>query len=137
MPALTRHHLAESIPRVGASAGTEHLISTGKQFLTLTGHAKLEPGGVLETAAAPLMHTPLETCITDLLAPNLAPPIDSFVNRVDEPRVDLASSSRSHVHTLWALLDQLSILLMKCFNADQENLGIGSANVTPTSTPFA
>lgn len=116
-------------------AGTEYFVSAGERLLPLTANANFEPGDILVLAAAPLMHTPLETCVTNPPAPNGA---------LRQNALSTVSMSVSltlpiypyHMFTLWTLLDQLPTLLMKCFHVYHQNFGIVSRKCGTSFPPI-
>ena len=59
-PALTGHYMVDLLPAHDDSNPSERFVSSGRQFIPLTGYQYLEPGDVLGTASSPLLRVPLK-----------------------------------------------------------------------------
>ena len=57
--ALTGHYIVDIIFTHDGHNPSEHFVGSSRQIIHLSGHRDLEPGNILGTASAPLVHVPL------------------------------------------------------------------------------
>ena len=55
-PALTGHYMVDILPVTADSNPLERFVSSGRQWIPLTGYQDLEPDDILGTALSPLLH---------------------------------------------------------------------------------
>ena len=118
-PALTGQYMVDLLPVNDDSYPLERFVSSGRQFIPLTGYQDLEPGDILGTASSPLLRVSLEALsLHDVLAdvsalaesptppsPQPVPPPNITSDSSDEPPPELLDrldpSQRESFLRLW------------------------------------
>ena len=72
-PALTGHYMVDLPLAPNSSDPSERFVSSGRQFIPLTGYQDLEPGEVLGTASPPLFRVPLSALTLQNARPTSQP----------------------------------------------------------------
>ena len=118
-PAHTGHYMVDLPPAPDSSDPLERFVSSGRQFVPLTGYHDLEPGDVLGTASSPLLRVPLEamtlhnvpTDVSALAESSTTPPSPSLTTASDfrdEPPPELLNrldhNQRESFLRLWNTL---------------------------------
>ena len=61
--ALTGHYIVDMISTHDCQYPSEHFVGSSRQIIPLSGYRDLEPGVILGTASALLLHVPLEALV--------------------------------------------------------------------------
>ena len=76
-PALTGHYIVDMISTHDGQNPSEHFVGSGRQTIFLSGYRDLEPGDILGTVSAPLVHVPLEVLAPHDAQNDVTPVVES------------------------------------------------------------